>query len=78
MAGARVERTYAFGPLPGAAIMATLVSHNGICCIGLNCDGTVIDDPGELRECTREWLDGVLEARAGRAGPRGGRLQSDA
>src|SRR5262249_9760596 len=35
VAGAKVERTYAFGPLPGAALMATLVSHNGICCIGL-------------------------------------------
>lgn len=70
VAGARVERTYAFGPLPGAAIMATLVSHNGICCIGLNCDGTVIDDPASLRDCMREGLDEVL-AVAGAETPDG-------
>ena len=46
VAGARVERTYAFGPLPGAALMTTLVSHNGTCCIGVNCDGSVIAEPG--------------------------------
>ena len=60
IAGARVERTYAFGPLPGAALMATLVSHTGVCCIGLNCDGSVISEPQALRDCMREGLDEVL------------------
>ena len=71
VAGAKVERTYAFGPLPGAALMSTLVSHNGVCCIGLNCDGSVIADPKLLRDCVREGLDEVLAiGRAGRPDPR--------
>jgi hypothetical protein len=50
--------------------MATLVSHNGVCCIGLNCDGTVITEPSVLRECIQEGLDEVLAIRKGpRSGP---------
>ena len=60
VAGARVERMFAFGPLPGAAVMATLVSHDDTCCISLNCDGSVIDDSAVLRDCIREGLDEVL------------------
>jgi diacylglycerol O-acyltransferase / wax synthase len=70
VAGAKVERIYPFGPLPGSALMATLVSHNGVCCIGLNCDGTVITEPSVLRECIQEGLDEVLAIRKGpRSGP---------
>jgi len=29
IAGARIERLFPFGPLPGCAVMATLVSHCG-------------------------------------------------
>ena len=65
VAGAKVERIYPFGPLPGAAVMSTLVSHNGVCCIGLNCDGSVITEPSVLRECIQEGLDEVLSIRQG-------------
>lgn len=60
LAGARVERIFAFGPLPGSAVMATLVSHQGVCCISLNCDGDAVSDPGLLRDCIETDLAEVL------------------
>ena len=42
MAGARIERLFPFGPLPGCAVMAALVSHDGTCCIGVNCDPAAV------------------------------------
>jgi hypothetical protein len=35
---------YPFAPVPGAAVMITLVSHNGTCCIGINVDGAAVPD----------------------------------
>ncbi len=61
LAGARVERAYPFGPLPGVALMAAMVSHVGTCCIGLNMDGSVIKDPPVLVECVEEGVAEVLE-----------------
>jgi hypothetical protein len=60
IAGARIERMFAFGPLPGSAVMATLVSHQGVCCVSLNCDGDAIKDPDLLRRCVQEGFDEVL------------------
>ncbi|WP_169787754.1 wax ester/triacylglycerol synthase domain-containing protein [Luteipulveratus mongoliensis] len=60
MAGAKVERFFPFGPLPGVAIMAAMVSHNGTCCIGLNLDGDAVKDPDILVDCLRQGLDEVL------------------
>ena len=60
IAGARVERFFAFGPLPGSAVMATLVSHGGVCCITLNCDGEAIREPDTLVECLGDAFDEVL------------------
>ena len=62
IAGARVERFYAFGPLPGTAVMATLVSHQGTCCITLNCDGEAIADPDLLTRCMEAAFDEVVAA----------------
>ncbi len=45
LAGAKVERLYPFGPLPGVAVMAAMVSHAGTCCFGLNIDGAAVADP---------------------------------
>ncbi|MEV4701780.1 wax ester/triacylglycerol synthase domain-containing protein [Actinoplanes sp. NPDC049316] len=60
LAGAKVERTYPFGPLPGVAVMAAMAPHAGTCCVGLTIDGSVVPDPGELVECMREGLSEVL------------------
>jgi diacylglycerol O-acyltransferase / wax synthase len=60
IAGAKVERVYPFGPLPGVAVMAGMVSHAGHCCIGLNMDGSVIPDPDVLVGCMRDGTAEVL------------------
>ena len=60
MAGAKVEAVYPFGPLPGVAVMAGMVSHVGRCCVGLNMDGSVIGDPDVLVGSMREGMAEVL------------------
>ena len=81
LAGARIERMLPFGPLPGCAVMATLLSYAGTCCIGLNTDPTAVTEPDVFVRCVEEGLDEVLAlapagappdlAGAGRtAGPR--------
>lgn len=60
LAGARITRMHVFGPVPGSAIMATLVSHQGICCIGITTDNDAVPDPDVLLGCFQEGLDEVL------------------
>jgi hypothetical protein len=60
IAGARIERMFPFGPLPGCAVMAALVSHNGVCCIGINLDPAAVTEPTLFLDCLREGLDEVL------------------
>ncbi len=64
MAGARVERVFPFGPLPGVAVMAAMVSHVGTCCIGLTIDGTGVADVDVLMDCMEEGLAEVLSIRS--------------
>jgi WS/DGAT/MGAT family acyltransferase len=63
MAGAEIERMFVFGPVPGSAIMATLLSHEGICCIGIAMDHAAVPDPDLLLSCFRESFDEVLALR---------------
>jgi hypothetical protein len=60
IAGGRIERTFPFGPLPGCAVMATLMSHVGICCLGFNMDTAAVNDTDVFMECQRAGLDEVL------------------
>ncbi len=60
LAGAEIVRMFPFGPLPGVAVMAAMVSYDGTCCIGVNCDGTAIEKPELLMSCLDEGLDEVL------------------
>jgi WS/DGAT/MGAT family acyltransferase len=60
IAGARIERMYPFGPLPGCAVMSALVSHVDTCCIGVNCDAAAVTDVDRFVDCLREGLDEVL------------------
>jgi hypothetical protein len=72
MAGARIERIYPFGPLPGCAVMAGMLSHNGVCCIGINMDTAAVTDPTAFMECQQEGLDEVLALdRSGTSGQPG-------
>ena len=54
LAGAQVERFYAFGPLPGIPVMAVLVSYEGTCTVGFTIDPAAVTDPDLLVECTLE------------------------
>lgn len=76
LAGARIERIYPFGPLPGCAVMAVLLSYAGTCCIGFNSDRAAVTDGDLFAECMRLGLDEVLTleprhapVRRGSAGP---------
>jgi diacylglycerol O-acyltransferase len=60
IAGARIERMLPFGPLPGCAVMATLLSYAGTCCIGLNTDPAAVTDPEAFVHCLQEGVDEVL------------------
>lgn len=60
IAGARIERMLPFGPLPGCAAMATLLSYAGTCCIGLNTDPAAVTEPDVFVRCLEVGLEEVL------------------
>lgn len=64
IAGGRVERMYPFSPAFGCAIVATLVSHEETCCIGVTVDGAAVDDVAGLERCLRDGLADVLALAA--------------
>ncbi len=60
LAGVPVERLVTFGPTSGTAANFTLMSYNGICCVGINIDIEAVPDPHVLIECVREGFEEVL------------------
>jgi hypothetical protein len=60
IAGSRIVRMYPFGPLPGCAAMITLLSHEDMCCIGINVDAAAVTDPAGLVEDLQAGLDEVV------------------
>jgi hypothetical protein len=60
LAGARITHMYPFGPVPGSAVMVTLISHDGRCCIGVNLDSAAIPDTQVFLEALRAGFDEVL------------------
>ncbi|WP_330181022.1 WS/DGAT domain-containing protein [Nocardia sp. NBC_01503] len=61
VAGAEIERIYAFGPTTGTAFNATLVTHAGTCCVGMNMDTAAIPDPDLLVDCVTAGFRTVLD-----------------
>ena len=55
LAGTRVTRFYAFGPLPGIPVMAVLVSYEGTCTVGFTIDPAAVAIPAV-------FLEGVVAA----------------
>ena len=51
VAGAKVLRSYPFGPLPGCAVMVEMVTHGETCCIGVNLDPAAITDVPLFNDC---------------------------
>jgi diacylglycerol O-acyltransferase / wax synthase len=60
IAGAKIERAYPFGPLPGCATMITLASHGSMCCIGANVDPAAVTEPARFNRNLCEGFDEVL------------------
>jgi WS/DGAT/MGAT family acyltransferase len=58
LAGARVDRMYLFGPLPGCAAMITVLSHGETACVAVNLDAAAFSDPVLFERCL---LDGFAE-----------------
>jgi WS/DGAT/MGAT family acyltransferase len=68
LAGARVDRLWAFSPPGGAALSATLVSHGDTACIGLLSDAAAVEEPELLAECFTAAVDEVLAIHHDAAG----------
>ena len=60
LAGARLDGVFAFGPLSGAAVNFTLISHCGTCCIGVTSDSLAVPDPETLVEHLDTAFDEIL------------------
>jgi len=69
MAGAKIERVYGFGPLPGCATMITLITHGDTACIGINLDPAAVTDPELFAECVLGGFAEVLALHEGSAAP---------
>jgi len=68
LAGAKVERQYAMGPLPRVAMMAILVSRAGICTVTVRYDTASFPAADQLEKDLQLGFDEVLEL--GRPKPR--------
>jgi WS/DGAT/MGAT family acyltransferase len=60
--GARVERSFGFGPLSGAAANLTLYSYDGQCHLAINSDPAAVPDPWFFAECLGKGVHEVLSA----------------
>jgi WS/DGAT/MGAT family acyltransferase len=63
-AGAKIVRSYGFGPLPGCATMITLITHGGTCCIAANVDAAAVTDLELFRSCLERGFAEVLSLGA--------------
>jgi diacylglycerol O-acyltransferase / wax synthase len=68
LAGAKVQRQYGMGPLPGVAMMAVLVSRAGTCTVTFRYDTASFTVPDQLDKCLQVGFDEVVEL--GRPRPR--------
>jgi len=58
--GARFDKMFVFGPLPGTSMCAAMNSHVGTCCIGINVDGAAFPNIDSLWAAMQQGLDQVL------------------
>jgi diacylglycerol O-acyltransferase / wax synthase len=68
LAGAKVERQYGMGPLPGVAMMAVLISRAGTCTVTFRYDMASFAVPDQLEKGLQLGFDEVVEL--GRPRPR--------
>jgi hypothetical protein len=60
VAGAKMLKTLAFGPVPGVAMMVVLFTEGGMCYVGVNYDTEAISQPDVFARCLREGFDEIL------------------
>ena len=60
LAGARIDRLWAFAPATGAALSVTLVSHLSTACIAIASDRAAVADPDLMASCMDVALQEVL------------------
>lgn len=60
LAGARVERIYAFAPTAGAALNVGLVSHRTTACLGTLSDAAAVSDPTLMQRTIEEAFDDLV------------------
>ncbi|MFY9930992.1 MAG: WS/DGAT domain-containing protein, partial [Streptosporangiaceae bacterium] len=61
LAGARVERQYALGPLPRVGMMAILISRAGTCTVAFRYDTASFTAPEVLEKCLQLGFDEIVE-----------------
>jgi hypothetical protein len=69
LAGAKIERSYGFGPLPGCASMITLITHGETCCVAANVDPAAITEPQRFARCLEQGFAEVLALYPGAGRP---------
>jgi diacylglycerol O-acyltransferase len=69
IAGARVLKAYPFGAAPGPAVMVTLLSYNGTCCIGVAVNAAAVPDHELFVRCMEEGLAEVTALAPSRPEP---------
>jgi WS/DGAT/MGAT family acyltransferase len=69
MAGAKIERVYGLGPLPGCATMITLITHGTTACVGVNLDPAAVTDSELFAECILGGFAEVLALTEGAPAP---------
>lgn len=60
IAGARLTRSIPFGPVPGAAMMITMLSMDGNCDVGVNYDTASIDDQELFHTCLEDGFEEIF------------------
>lgn len=63
VAGAELERMYAFAPLSGTALNVALLSVVDTCCIGVNADPVAVPDAETMVKCLEAGFEEVLSVR---------------
>ncbi|HVN50253.1 MAG TPA: WS/DGAT domain-containing protein, partial [Acidimicrobiales bacterium] len=61
LAGARLERQIAFGPMTGAAMNITLLSYVDDLNVGVNTDPRAVTEPGLLLDCLVDAFDEIVK-----------------
>ena len=69
LAGARIDRAYGFGPLPGCASMISMLTHLDQCCIAANLDPAAITDVPLFGQCLVGGFEEVLSLAPGAEAP---------